>query len=239
MTQDRMTTLADMRPRTSLADLGTAQEQIALRERIMADRSGDASVVASRPRRLIAGAGVLAIGVLATPGVAAAVGNGMRPQSFVDAYAGVWFGENRGVDESTVRRAGSAPGPDGGSFTVITARNDAGQTCITPLFETRASARSKAPDDFEGGFSFCRSESSTASFGINGVEYIETAAIWDANAGAAVSAEVRMPTGETYAAVLVEGYFFGWHPLVDAATSGRPTLTGYAADGSVVGEVPI
>lgn len=239
MTHDRLAALTDMRPRPSLDDLGTAQEQTALLERIMIDRSGDAPVMAKRRRRLIAAAGVLALGVVATPGVAAAVGDGMRPQSFVDAYADSWFGENGGVDEKTVRRAGTAPGPNGGSFTVITARNDEGQTCITPLFETRASAQSKVPDNFEGGFSFCRSEPSTAPFGINGAEYIETAAIWDANAGAAVTAEVRMPTGETYAAVLVEGYFFGWHPLVDTATSGRPTLIGYAADGSVVGEIPI
>jgi hypothetical protein len=54
------------------------------------------------------------------------------------------------------------------------------------------------------------------------------------SAGNAVRAEVHTPDGQAYPALLVDGDFWGWFP-----TDARPTLVGYATDGTVIDRVEL
>jgi len=238
MKQARLTVLSEMRPQTSLDTLWSAEQQTVVRDRILADRSSPAKTRPNRRRRA-ALAGAVALGLVAVPGVATAVGSGMKPQAFFDAYD-YWNDNSAGtVDPTTATRAATAPGPYGGSFSVLTARNGDGLTCIGPVFESSTSAKAQLPDDFEDGGSFCHTDPSTRPFGFDTAGFTDTAIVWWAHAGVAVRAELRMPTGETYPVVLVEGVLFGWYPLPFRAQEDRPTLTGYASDGTAVGEIQI
>ena len=238
MKQDRLTLLSEMRPKTSLDAVWTADEQKVVRERILADRTSSGTTGPSRRKRA-ALAGVVVLGLVAVPGVASAVGSGMKPQAFFGAYD--YWGENPdgAVDPATASRAATAPGPFGGTFSVLTAKNDGGLTCIGPVFETSTSAKAQLPDNFEDGGSFCQTAPSNMPFGIDSVMYTDSATIWWGPAGDAVTAELRMPTGEVYPVLRVEGYLFGWYPLPAPGERDDPTLTGFAADGSEVGETTI
>ncbi|MEZ0493538.1 hypothetical protein AB2L28_14965 [Kineococcus sp. TBRC 1896] len=254
MSQDRFELLHQMRPQTSLDAVWTPVEQMAVRERILADRTTRADSQAtshtkpraqpSRPRRRkwAALAGAVALAVVAAPGVAAAIdviNDGMRPQSILDAY-GYWNDNLDGaVDPGTATRAATAPGPYGGIFSVLTSTNSEGQTCIGPVFETAASAAEPVPNDFNDGGSFCHSAPSTADFGFDTLMTTNTAVVWWARAGDAVTGELRTLDGERYPVVEVEGYLFGWYPLQSMKPEDRPTLTAYAADGSEVGSIRI
>lgn len=234
MKQDRLTILSEMRPNTSLDAVWTTDEQKVVRERILADRTSAATAGPSRRKRATL-AGVAVLGLLAVPGAASAVGSGMKPQAFFDAYN--YWGSNPdgSVDPATASRAATAPGPFGGTFSVLTAKNKDGLTCLTPVFETTTSEKAQLPDDFEGGMSFCDSVPSSRPFGVDSVEYVDSAAVWFGHAGDAVTAELRMPSGERYPVVRVEGYLFGWFPLPAPGERDAPTLTGFAADGTEVG----
>lgn len=234
MKQDRLTVLSEMRPTGSLDAVWTADEQTVVRERILSDRTSPARVRPHR-RRHAALSGVLAFGLVCLPGVAGAVGSGMEPQAFFDAYD--YWGDNPdgAVDPATATRAASAAGPFGGTFSVLTARNEDGLTCMTPVFESTTSEKALLPDDFEGGFSTCGSVPSTRPFAVDAVEYVDTATVWFGHAGDAVTAELRMPSGEVYPVLRVEGYLFGWYPLPTPGERDAPVLTGFAADGTEVG----
>lgn len=235
MTRDRLTLLNNLRPPAELDAVWTLEQQVAVRDRIVMDRT-PATTAPSRRRRVAGIAAVLALGLIASPGVAGAVGNGMRPQAFIDAYD-YWGNIPKGaVDPATARRAATAPGPFGGIFSVLTAKNSEGLTCIGPVFESSASAKAVLPDNFNDGGSFCQEAPSTKPFGFASLMYTRTAAVWWADAGGAVTGELRMPSGETYPVVLVQGYLFGWYPLPLRTPDESPTLIGYAADGSVVGQ---
>lgn len=238
MTQNRLTLLGEMRPQTSLDAVWTAEEQKLVRERILADRTSPLKVTDQRRKR-VALAGILAVGLVALPGVATAVGSGMKPQAFFDAYDYWTDNPDGAVDPKSAKRVATAQGPYGGTLSVLTSTNDEGLTCISPVFETATSAEAELPNDFEDGGSFCHTEPNTRAFGFNSLSVGASGVFWMANAGDAVTAELRMPTGETYPVVQAEGYLFGWYPLPYRAPKDAPTLIGYAADGSVVGEAAI
>ena len=80
---------------------------------------------------------------------------------------------------------------------------------------------------------------STGPFGVDAVEYVDTATVWFGHAGDAVTAELRMPSGELYPVVRVEGYLFGWYPLPRPGERDAPTLIGFAADGTEVGKTEL
>lgn len=238
MKQDRLTVLSEMRPQASLDAVWTTDEQRLVRARILADRTSGSEATGKRRKRA-ALAGVMALGLVALPGVATAVGSGMKPQAFFDAYD-YWNDNPAGaVDPEAARRVATSVGPFGGTFSVLTSTNSAGLTCISPVFETAASAQAELPTDFEDGGSICEPEPSTRPFGFASNGYTESAILYWAHAGDAVTAELRMTTGETYPVVLAEGYLLGWYPLPFRSGKDRPTLIGYAADGSVVGEFAI
>jgi len=233
---DRLTVLRQMRPRPSLDVVWTAEEQRSVRERILADRRTDEQPAAvPRRRKRAAVAGVAALTLIAAPGLAVAIDDGLKEQAFVDAY-GYW-GETIGgpVDPAAATRAATAPGPYDGTFSVLTSTNDEGMTCVAPVFETTSSATADLPDDFNDGGSFCHEAPSTRPFGFDSIGYNNTAAVWWAHAGDAVSGELVDTDGAVYPVVLVEGYLFGWYPLPSRMPDDRPTLIGYAADGSEVG----
>jgi hypothetical protein len=56
--------------------------------------------------------------------------------------------------------------------------------------------------------------------------------VYVVTAGAAVRGELRLADGSIYPTVLARGWLHGWYP---AGSDG--VLTGYAADGAVVGTV--
>lgn len=237
MSRDRLTILSDIRPQVTLDAVWTPEQQAAVRDRILANRPVTG---ARRPRRARAAAiaGALGLGVIALPGVAAAVGNGMQAQAFFDAYA-YWFDDPQGVvDPATAERAATAPGPNGQSFSVITAKTTDGRVCLAPVFESSTSSDATLPDYFEDvGGSFCTDGPSTAPFGADTFARTDSGAVWWAHAGDAVTAELRTSSGEVYPVVRVEGYLFGWYPLPpgDPDADDWPTITGYAADGTEVG----
>jgi hypothetical protein len=236
MTKDRFDLLTVMRPSATLNTVWSVAEQDAALERILIQPRTPRTTKPDRPR-WPALAAALVVGLFTAPGVATAVGSGMRPQAFFDAYDYWNDNPNGSVEPSTATRAATAPGPFGGTFSVLTARNTDGLTCIGPVFETSTSAAVQLPDDFEDGGSFCHAAPSTLPFGIDSVMYTDSATVWWAHAGDAVAGEVRMPSGEVYPVVRVEGYLFGWYPLPEPGQREDAVLTGFAPDGSVVGRI--
>lgn len=241
MTHDRLALLRDLRPQTTLDAVWTTEQQAVVRERILLDRI---AVPTARPRRRrVTALGVaLAVGFFAVPGVAAAVGNGlngMKPQSFVDVYSFFLDSPAKAVDPATGTRVATGPGPYGGQFAILSIVNDDGLTCLIAVFETPDSAASALPNDFEGLQSTCLDQPALQSFFVHGDESGTSTVQWWASAGEAVSGELRMPTGETYPVLYAGGYLWGWYPLPVRRGDQAPTLTGYAADGTVVGRLPV
>ena len=240
MTRDRLTILSDIRPQVTLDAVWTPEQQTAARKRILADRPVASSRRPGRARATVL-AGALTLGVIALPGVAAAIGNGMQAQAFFGAYD-YWFDDPLGtVDPTTADRAATAAGPDGQVFSVVTAKTTDGRVCMAPVFESSTSSRAALPDYFQDvAGSFCVDGASTAPFGPDTLGRTDSGAVWWAHAGDATTAEQRMPSGELYPVVLVEGYFFGWFPLPPGDDfdihEDFPTITGYAADGTEVGQ---
>ncbi|MGY2065268.1 hypothetical protein [Blastococcus sp. SYSU DS0619] len=236
--RDPVTTLSALRPRTSVGELWAPAARDATLERVLLERgSPEAPAPARSPspiRRLLlgglAGAAVLAGGL----GVAGAAG--VLPQDFVDTFA--FWAEDSGVDLATAERVGSAPGPDGLVFTVVRMTGGPnGVVCLAPLFETAGSLSGPVPSVFEDGGGACRPGSPVEAFGTNqGVNASEDTHVYWVAAGNAVRAELRLPDGVVYPTLLVDGGFYGWFPT---GSEGEPVLTGYAADGTVVGEVEV
>lgn len=61
---------------------------------------------------------------------------------------------------------------------------------------------------------------------------------FDAVAGAAVRAELRVNSGQVLPTILADGSFYGWFPK-PVPGSPRPVLTGYGPDGAVVGSMEV
>lgn len=239
MNDDPMDVLVRIRPAAAVKRVWDAHDQDAVRDSILADSATAPSLTGRvrslRRTRVAAMAGAVAAVVLLAPGAAAALGDGLRPQSFFDAYS--YWGENPGgpVDAADVERIATVPGPDGNVFSVLTATNSDGTICLAPIIESQASADSGSPNLFTDGGSLCASpDAGRQAVGATFVGPTDSAVVWYGYAGEATRAEVRMPGGETYPVVVVEQYLFGWYPLPVRAPEQAPMLTVFAADGSVL-----
>ncbi|ARE34090.1 MULTISPECIES: hypothetical protein [Rhodococcus] len=236
MTKDPLTTLEKLRPSDTVsAELWPENVQDAARTRIMATENNIGATKA--PRRRV-GAIVLVAAICAAVVVGCAAATGMMPKAFTDMYSG-WQtmpGTNGGIDPSTAERVGSIPGPDGTLFSVFVAHGANGWRCVAPVFEASADIDKVGPSKFIGLGHGCRSIDlyGADSFGGGaGYEAGPHEATYDAGAGGAVRAELHTTDGQIYPTILAEDRFYGWIPL--SLTSPRPTLVGYAADGTVVG----
>ncbi len=90
------------------------------------------------------------------------------------------------------------------------------------------------PSVFAEAGSSCVSDASTKPFDSN--QDVTADDTYWVPAGQAIRADLPLPDGSGYPAVLVEGGFYGWF---STDSRGDPVLTGYAADGTVIGEVTI
>jgi hypothetical protein len=236
MSHDRLALLSQIRPTSAVDRAWDARDQDAALARVLADTAAPAPARRRRRTRAAAIAAGLAASVVAAPGVAAAVGDGMRPQAFLDVYS-YWATDNpQGVVQAgTARRAATAPGPDGNQFSVLMATNSEGTTCLAPVIESGTSADRETPDLFTDGGSLCVSaDAAPQPIGPILVSPTDTATIWYGDAGDGTRAELTMPDGTNYPALVVDGYLFGWYPLPDGTAASTPTLTVYGADGTVL-----
>ncbi|MDV8008254.1 hypothetical protein [Rhodococcus sp. IEGM 1318] len=238
MSKDLLTTLEKLRPTDSLsAEFWPENVQVAARIRIIATEN---NIGTPRVPRRRVGAVALVAMLCAAGMVGCAAATAMMPKPFTDMYSG-WQtmpGTNGGIDPSTAERVGSVPGPDGTLFSVFVAHGADGWRCVAPVFEAPADIDKVGPSKFISLGHGCRSNDDlygADSFG--GGAGIMVAgpheATYDAGAGGAVRAELHTADGEIYPTVLAEDRFYGWIPL--SLTFPRPTLVGYAADGTVVG----
>lgn len=239
MNHEPMDVLVRIRPAAAVDRAWDAHDQNAVRESILADRAATLApagrVRSLRPTRSVAIAGAVAAAVVLAPGAAAALGDGLRAQSFFDAYS--YWSENPGgaVDAAHVERIATAPGPDGNVFSVLTATNSDGTTCLAPIIESPASADSEAPNLFTDGGAVCASpDAGPQTVGATFVGPTDSAVVLYGYAGEATRAEVRTPDGETYPVIIAKRYLFGWYPLPVRTPDRAPTLYVFAADGSVV-----
>lgn len=237
MSQDLLTTLAMLRPTDAVTtEFWPEKVQDAARTRIMATENNIGAT--KTPRRRV-GALVLVAAICAAVVVGCAAATAMMPKPFTDMYSG-WQtmpGTNGGIDPSTAERVGSIPGPDGSLFSVFVARGEDGWRCVAPVFEASADVDKIGPSKFTSLGHGCRSNDDlygADSFGGGaGYEAGPHEATYDAGAGGAVRAELHTADGNIYPTILAEDRFYGWIPL--SLTFPRPTLVGYAADGTVVG----
>ncbi|MFM1723169.1 hypothetical protein ABEU20_001730 [Rhodococcus sp. PAM 2766] len=246
MTKNLLRTLERMRPDDDA--LWPADQRAAVCARVMADVS--APPAPRRRSRRVASVVTVAALVVAG-GVGAAAASGVMPKAFTDTFY-YWRDRAPGetpVDPAVAKRIGSIPGPDGTVFTVLVAHGTDGERCVAPVFETAASAAMPGPSEFSGTIDRCRRKTDTAAFGEGAGTWIVgaigagadtderlNAHYFDAAAGAAVRADLRTSTGQVLPTVFAEGSFFGWYPIPSLGSS---TLTGYAADGSIVGSIEI
>ena len=238
MSKDLLTTLEKLRPSDSVSvELWPANVQNAARTRIMATENNIGATKAPRRRVSV----IVLVAAICAAGVAGCTAaTVMMPKPFTDMYSG-WQtmpGTNGGIDPSTAERVGSIPGPDGSLFSVFVAHGADGWRCVAPVFEASADVDKVGPSKFISLGHGCRSSDDfygADSFG--GGAGIMVAgpheATYDAGAGGAVRAELHTADGKIYPTVLAEDRFYGWIPLT--LTFPRPTLVGYAADGTVVG----
>lgn len=237
MSTNRLDVLRAMSPQVSLDDVWSREEQNTVLLGILAADRSAAVLAPPHRRRTPAIVAALALGVAAAPGVAYAVGNGMAPRSFIEAYSDLYDYTDGAIDPATAQRVATVPGPDGGTLSILTIKNADGSTCLTPVYETAGSSTSALPDNFEGLATLCEGVPSSRPFGSAALDVNESAATWWVDAGDAVKGEVTMPTGETYPVAYAEGYLFGWYPLPARFGDDAPTLTAFDADGSLVGKI--
>lgn len=237
MSKDLLTTLEMLRPTDAVTtEFWPEKVQDAARTRIMATENNIGAT--KTPRRRV-GALVLVAAICAAVVVGCAAATAMMPKPFTDMYSG-WQtmpGTNGGIDPSTAERVGSIPGPDGTVFSVFVAHGADGWRCVAPVFETSSETDKVGPSKFISLGHGCRSNDDlygADSFGGGaGYEAGSHEATYDAGAGGAVRAELHTADGQIYPTILAEDRFYGWIPL--SLTFPRPTLVGYAADGTVVG----
>lgn len=271
MTKDLLKTLEAMRPDIGADRLWPQHLQAAEQARIMATASASAAPTV-RSRRV--GAVALTAALFTVAGIGAAAASGMMPKAFTDHYyfwkePGPGAGPGAGpVDPATAKRIASIPGPGGAVFSVFEARGDGSRRCVTPLFESADSAERPGPSEFTDLGSRCRHDGDGAGAFGDGAgamvgSYGESASgevfpdtlVYDAMAGPAVRAELRLNTGQILPTILADGSFYGWYPTPEEGWHFRPedgsyerpapgsprpvVLTGYAADGTVVGSIEI
>ena len=152
------------------------------------------------------------------------------------------------IDPSTARRVDSAPGPHGTVFTLATAHaTDPAYQCTAVLFESPTSVGQPLPSDFRSSYDdTCQEGPAAGTFGVKGTDEFEKGVwTWSATAGEAVRATLVGPDATSYPVLGEAGALYGWFPepvdLVGGtpATDRRYVLTGYAADGSVVGHLDV
>lgn len=243
MKTDPLNVLVVLRPSGELPLEWTEAEQIVARQRILSAPAAAMALPAPRWRRrrlLTGGAAALAVAV---GGIGVATATGLMPSAFTDEYSQSFLEQplhgQKGIDPSKAERLASTPGPDGSTFTVMVARGRGTYVCTTSLFEaTPISGR--GPITFDGGGSVCQTAMENGPYGqaFGGAEtnYVphHNAMMLRVTAGMATSAKVRTVTGQVIPMILAEGWFYGWCPN-EPSPARFPTLTGYAADGSVVG----
>lgn len=221
-----------------LAMTSTMQAEAAHRPDLAPRRLASQPAARSRRRRRLLAA-ALAGGLVAVPTAAVAIS--ALPGTPADVFA-YWRTDSAvRVDPASATRAGTAPGPEGSTLTVLRARTD-DRTCLAAIFETARSAASNAPVAFQENGSTCWSGTvKPEPFGVAGAAVTGTDGAGEVRAfhvlaGDAARAELRLADGTIRPALLVEGYFFGWFTSDEPAD---PVLFGYGADGSGLGEVVI
>lgn len=234
-TTDPVELLERLRPAARLETLLPARDrETMLQELLRADRDSPVRDAHQPARRWLVGIGVSTV-MLASVGTAAAAG--LLPQSFTEVFSS-WEEDGYAQLSETVR-AGTAPGPDGSVFSVVTSRNEDGSFCAGAVFESPESAAGSVPSVFAENGSSCEPTPNRQEFGTNsagsntGSEYV-----FQVSAGAATSAVVESPSAEARPLVLANGWLYGWLP---ADYDGSAVVNGYAADGSLVGtyQVPL
>lgn len=234
-TTDPVELLERLRPVARLETLLPARDREAMLEKLLrADRESRVGAAHQPARRWLVGIGVSTV-VLASVGTAAAAG--LLPQSFTDVFSS-WEQDGYAQLSETVR-AGTAPGPDGSVFTVVTSRNEDGSFCAGAVFESPESAAEPVPSVFAENGSSCEPTPNREDFGANsagsdtGSEYV-----FQVSAGPATTAVLESPGTEARPLILANGWLYGWLP---ANYDGSAVVNGYAPDGSLVGtyRVPI
>lgn len=222
--------LSELRPKVAPLDPEWSNETLT---RVLASTPTPGPARTARPRRRhIAAVGVAVVASFG--GITVASASGLMPQAFTDEFAMWKDWPGRSTDPATAKRAATAPGPNGLVFSVMSTANGQADSCRTSVLETAESAKLPGPADFTAIFdNFCSDEPSLPDFGGVSVNFhADSANGYVVSAGEAVRAVVTTPDGQEYPALLVEGDFWGWFPFGE-----RPTLTAYAADGSIVGSV--
>lgn len=226
-TTDPLTRLEALRPTPALDEDWSAAELA----RITAFTAAAPEQRFPRRHRRKIVSGVLA-GALLAGGIGTAAATGLLPDRLVELLSSSSADPNFAA--ATVQRAGSAPGPDGRVFTVVTWEENpaSGYTwCTAPVFETADSAAGPAPADFDENGGACGPSEFPDDFAMEwGISRTSPYVVYVVRAGAAVRGELRLPDGSTYPTVLARGWLHGWFP-----PGSDGVLTGYAADGSVVG----
>jgi hypothetical protein len=201
--------------------------------RVMATESTTATTRNPRTKRRRVALVAVGVAVTTVTGVGVASASGLTSQSLTDAFSSwkVWPGYD--ADPAQAERVATAPGPDGLVFSVLDTGDGQTKSCRSAILETAESARLPKPTTFTDVYgNFCADGPTFPTFGNIGVTNDDLAATYVVSAGDAVRADVRTPDGTQYPALLVNGDFWGWFPLGE-----HPTVTGYAADGTVVGQV--
>ncbi|OFE10827.1 hypothetical protein [Rhodococcus sp. 1139] len=241
MTKDPLKTLEKLRPDTHTDELWPQHLQAAERDRIMATSTNPTAP--DRHRRGV-GTIVLVAAIATAGGIGVAAATGLMPKVFTDTFSG-WQSQQYGggVNPDTAERIASMPGPDGTVFSVFVAHGSDGWRCIAPIFESAADAQQPGPSNFVDLGDYCRPSAvptevpeaaSPDVFG-GGLNFtpVGNDFTYDAGAGEAVRAELRTASGEILPTMLANGRFYAWGPL--SLAQPRPTLVGYASDGTVVG----
>ena len=171
------------------------------------------------------------------PVSAAASAAGLIPAGALSAFPdNAGSSDHERMDLSTAKLVVSIPGPPGQRLDVWVAHGAHGYHCVSFVFTPLAATTGRAVPslgDFAGdscgpppkhGDVF---NSSSGGAGANGESH------YALTAGAAVRADVRLPDGSVVPATTGNGWIAGWFPPgLDTAGA---VLTGYAADGSIVG----
>lgn len=212
-----------------------------------APRWRPAALLATRRRRLMVAAGCL-LGV-GLPGVAVAT----SPQSVEAVFPWLTAEHQDGgpfqgpIPVAALKRVATSAGPAGTRASVVIGR-DGNQFCVFHILESDRSVTSSKPTDVKSGLgSYCRVRPTPElAFGRLDQTYGTKelgAIVWDANAGAAVRAEVRSTsTREVYPVLVADNHLFGWVPWPDDYTYDAPydlsgyVLTGWDARNQVVGQ---
>ena len=225
--QDPVALLAALRPRTTLAPIGSAP----------VPPTADQPLVRPSPRRRRR----LALGALVTVtalgGAGTATAAGLVPAAFTDAYH-YWNDSGTQVDPSTAVALGSVPGPAGLDLVIYRASNArTGWTCVAPVLEAPRSGSRPAAAVFRDGGSRCyqgEDAEAGAPFGVGaGVMAGDQVAFVDVTAGRAASATLTLPDGSTHATVITQGRIYGWLPGTLRATE-RATLSASTEDGTAL-----